>query len=138
MLEKLVQQWQSESRDSMFYQPIKENLSDKGKFLFVHQTSWQKELLRLYGNEICLLDATYRTCRYSMALFFLVVPTNVNYMVVGTFLTDTEDAFTLQQALGKLREWNPDWNPKAFMTDYSEAEISAVECSFNGKNLPKF
>ena len=29
--------------------------------LWVHQTQWQKQLLSRYGNEICLLDATYKT-----------------------------------------------------------------------------
>jgi hypothetical protein len=41
------------------------------KFLYVHQTPWQKRLLSLYGNEIALLDATYRTTRYSLPLYFL-------------------------------------------------------------------
>ena len=31
------------------------------KLLFLHQTAWQKPLLRLYGNDICLLDAKYKT-----------------------------------------------------------------------------
>ena len=38
-----------------------------------------------YGNEMTLLDATYKTTRYNLPLFFLVVKTNVNYAVVGGF-----------------------------------------------------
>lgn len=36
---------------------------DSGKegLLFVHQTKWQRRLLNRYGNELSLLDATYRT-----------------------------------------------------------------------------
>ena len=27
--------------------------------LWVHQTQWQQQLLNRYGNDICLVDATY-------------------------------------------------------------------------------
>ena len=57
----------------------------KQSFLFQHQTTWQR-LLTKYGNNICLLDATYRTTRYSLPLFFLAVKTNVDYQVVGSFI----------------------------------------------------
>lgn len=39
------------------------------KLLFVHQTQWQKRLLVRYGNDICLLDATHKTTRYSLLCF---------------------------------------------------------------------
>ena len=35
----------------------------KNSFLFVYQNDDQKRLLERYGNEICLLDATYKTTR---------------------------------------------------------------------------
>ena len=54
------------------------------KFLFVHQTTWQRRLLSKYGNDICLLDATYKTTRYALPLFFLAVKTNVDYQVVAS------------------------------------------------------
>ena len=44
--------------------------------LLVHQEQWQKDLLRKYGNDICLIDATYKTTRYDIALFFICVKTN--------------------------------------------------------------
>ena len=50
--------------------------------LFVHQTNNQKRLLQRYGNELSLLDATYKTTKYTLALFFLVAKTNVNYQIV--------------------------------------------------------
>lgn len=78
-VEELVNQWKVKLQDNFFFER-----GDATKFLFVHQT-WQKQLLSLYGNEICLLDATYRTCRYARSLFLLVVPTNIIYTVVGTF-----------------------------------------------------
>lgn len=100
------------------------------KFLYVHQTPWQKRLLSLYGKEITLLDATYRTTRYSLPLYFLCVPTNVNYVTVATFVTETEDTSSLIEALNVIKEWNPDWSPKYFMCDYAEEEINALEAVF--------
>ena len=38
--------------------------------LWVHQTDWQKELFVKYGNTITLIDATYKTTKYDLALFF--------------------------------------------------------------------
>ena len=38
--------------------------------LWVHQTQWQQQLLNRYGNEICLLDATYKTTCYELPLLF--------------------------------------------------------------------
>ncbi|KAI8480151.1 hypothetical protein Bbelb_421350 [Branchiostoma belcheri] len=36
------------------------------------QTTWQQKLLSMYGQQMCLLDATYRTCRYGLPLSFLL------------------------------------------------------------------
>ena len=47
------------------------------KLLFVHQAAWQRRLLQRYGNESCLLDATYKTTRYALPLFFLAVKTRI-------------------------------------------------------------
>ena len=69
------------------------------ELLFAHQTAWQKHLMNLYGNEISLLDATYKTMRYELPLFFLVVKTNVNYMVVGSFIIQRETTASIQEAL---------------------------------------
>ena len=46
--------------------------------LFVYQSDWQRRLLSRYGNELVLLDATYRTTRYALPLFFFVVRTNID------------------------------------------------------------
>ena len=99
-------------------------------FLYVHQTSWQKRLLERYGNTICLLDATYKTTQYDLALFFVCIKTNVGYMVVAEFITQSEDADHISEALKQLQSWNPTWKPKFFMTDYSDAELLAIEQCF--------
>lgn len=41
-------------------------------FMYCYQTHWQKRLLKIYGNQITLLDATYRTTRYALPFFFFV------------------------------------------------------------------
>ena len=100
------------------------------KFLFVHQTTWQRRLLSKYGNDICLLDATYKTTRYALPLFFLAVKTNVDYQVVASFVLQDESTDSIKEALQVIKDWNPDWQPSFFMSDFRE--IHAVEETFPG------
>jgi len=90
--------------------------------LFVHQTHWQRRLLRRYGS-ICFLNATYKTTRYALPLFFLCVHMNVHYIVVGTLVTQNED---IAEALNIIRSWNAEWTATSFMVDFCEAEINAL------------
>ena len=106
--------------------------STKG-LLFVHQTKDQRRLLERYGNEISMLDATYKTTRYSLPLFFVVVKTNVDYQIVGSFVIQSETTDSIYEALSVLKSWNPKWNPSYFMVDYSEEEMSAIGKLFPGK-----
>ena len=46
--------------------------------LYVHQEKWQKDLLSQYGNTLTLIDATYKTTKYTIPLFFVCVKTNVS------------------------------------------------------------
>ena len=41
--------------------------------LYIQQEDWQKEPLTCYGNMVTLMDATYKTTKYSIPLFFLCV-----------------------------------------------------------------
>ena len=66
--------------------------------LFVHQEAWQQELLEKFGNYT-FRDATYRTTMYDVALFFLVVPTNVSYTVAAEFCLQSEGATEIAEAL---------------------------------------
>ena len=63
------------------------------------QEKWQQDLLLRYGNAIFLLDATYKTTKYSLPLFFVCVKTNVDYMVVGYFVIQNEDASSIDETL---------------------------------------
>ena len=98
-LQKKIEKWRLENlQDFFFFRPCALGTSSTDAegnnngthencahtyLLFAHQTTWQKKLMIRYGNEITLLDATYKTMRYELPLFFLVVKTNVNYIVVG-------------------------------------------------------
>ena len=109
--------------------------SDEGceqTMLYVHQEKWQQELLQKYGKTIAMIDATYKTTRYDLALFFICVRTNVGYMVVAEFITQSETAEHILEALLILKSWNQDWQPKFFMSDYSEVEHDALEQAFPG------
>ena len=96
------------------------------RLLFVHQTKNQKSLLKKYGNHICLLDATYKTTRYAVPLFFVVVKTNIDYQVVASFVVQDETTESITEALSMLADWNPSWNPMVFMVDKSDQEINAI------------
>ena len=95
--------------------------------LYVHQEEWQKDLLVKFGNTITLMDATYKTTKYSIPLFFLCVKTNVNYSIVAEFVVQSETTDMIFEALSVIKLWNPGWNPDFFITDYSDAEMGAIK-----------
>ena len=101
--------------------------------MFACQTESQRRLLARYG-KICLIDATYKTMRYAMPLFFLCVKTNVNYEVVAAFICQNETTAEIEKALSIIHEWNSDWVPQYFMSDFDEKEIHAIESAFKSSN----
>ena len=153
-LENKIENWRQEHpQDSFYFRPCalssspttaagKKGETDENcvqadvtqNLLFAHQTVWQKHLISRYGNEITLLDATYKTMRYELPLFFLVVKTNLNYIVVGSFIIQTETTASIEEALGIFRDWNISWKPQFFMTDFCHEEINAIENTFPGRN----
>ena len=52
-----------------------------GKMIFEYQSHNMKRLYQRYGKHLVLLDATYKTTKYTLPLYFLVVQTNINYQV---------------------------------------------------------
>ena len=66
-------------------------------FLWIHQTQWQNEMLPKYGNTMTLLDATYKTTMYDLALFFVTVQTNAGYTVAAKFLVHSEQMNRLKK-----------------------------------------
>ena len=142
-----IEQWKGENPTTRFhyrpYKEIKQEHSDctfvkaddqqaafSQTLLYVHQEQWQQQLLRRYGNTIVLIDATYKTTKYELPIFFVTVKTNVGYTPIAEFVVQSETGDKIAEALKVLASWNPEWNPPYFMTDYSDAEISAIESVF--------
>lgn len=87
------------------------------------------------------MDATYRTTKYALPLFFLAVKTNVGFSVVAEFVVQNETKNLIVQGLQTIKNWMneaPDkpegweWKPKFFMTDFCEREIVVIEETFSG------
>ena len=97
----------------------------------VHQTDWQRKILRRYGNVV-FIDAAYKTLGYILPLFFLFVRTNCGYMIVATFVARQEEAESIAQCLEQIREWNKCLIPKHVMINLSQDQKQAV-----GKVFPR-
>ncbi|XP_062587621.1 uncharacterized protein LOC134249268 [Saccostrea cucullata] len=130
-----VQCVEQDDEDEVFSQLITST-----NFFFCHQSEFQRHLLYRYGNALCLLDATYRTTKYALPLFFLAVKTNVGFSVVAEFVVQNETKDLIVQGLQTVQNWvntAPDkpegweWKPKFFMTDFCEREIVAIEETFS-------
>ena len=111
---------------------IAKSQRQKERLLFVHQTEWQSRLLLCYGQDLAFLDVTYKTTKYSLPLFFVAGKTNVDYMIVGSFVVQDETTESISEALSILKEWNPNWQPRNFMTDLCDEEINSLEPIFPG------
>ncbi|XP_065641332.1 calcium-responsive transcription factor [Hydra vulgaris] len=141
-LNKKVAEWANNYKKAFIkFRPKGENNSEDNNqdlqksLLFIFQDKWQRRLLLRYGNELSFLDATYRTTRYALPLFFLVVKTNVDYQIVAIFVCKNETTEAIKEALIFIKKWNPSFQPKYFMTDYSNEEINSLESVFPGKNF---
>lgn len=100
-LKVILDGWRDDG-DIVYYRPSSYGVSnDAGnvRFLLVFQTRNQRNLLSRYGNEICLFDATYKTTRYSLPLFLVVVKTNMDYQVVGQFMTESEESEAIEEGI---------------------------------------
>lgn len=119
----------------LYFSSLDEDSSTGDKvnpFLFVFQTSFQQRLLMKYGQEIVLLDSTYKTTKYELPLFLLCVLTNVGYHVVASFVIGKETRSNIKEGLSIIKKWNPGWNPSFFMCDCDTREIGALETVFKG------
>lgn len=75
--------------DNFFYRPYDK---DGDRLLFVHQTNRQRHLMKRYGDELSCLDATYKTTKFSLYLFFVVVKTNMDYQVCSNIISQIYNA----------------------------------------------
>ena len=88
-LQLKIEQWKKENPDSLFHfcpykeveltneddvnSPGQDGSSAPQTLLYVHQEPWQQDLLKRYGNTISLMDATYKTTKYELALFLMLL-----------------------------------------------------------------
>ena len=77
----MVTNWKKLHPTDGFYLQHK---SDGHPLIFSHQTEQQRRLLERYGQELCLMDATYKTCKFAVCTFFIAVKTNNDYQVYNT------------------------------------------------------
>lgn len=77
-----------------------------------------------------MINATYNTTIYGVPLFMLCVLTSSGFVVIGTFLALDEQSETIAAGLRVFAEWCPNWKPKYMMSDFSNAQISAMESVF--------
>ena len=97
-LQKYIDIWKEEDPERNFYfrpfaggddksnddkKSVKSEDTNDQKLLFVHQEKWQRNLLKKYGTDLCLMDATYKTTKYALPLFLVAVKTNSGYSIVG-------------------------------------------------------
>ena len=54
---------------------------------------------------------------------------------MAEFIVQSESADNIEEALNKLKSWNPDWNTRVFMSDYSEADLAALQAVFPSKKV---
>ena len=87
-----IEEWKSQNpQSSFFFRPFRTTppteqatcndetyREHEETLLYIQQEDWQKELLTRYGNTVTLMDATYKTTKYSIPLFFVCVKTNAN------------------------------------------------------------
>ena len=104
--------------------------SVEGKMVFCYQSTKMQRLYRRYAPSLIALDATYKTTKYALLLFFLVVRTNVNFQVVGVMVLQEETTAMIAKGLNIFKLWNPETIPKYAMVDFDEKEIKALETLF--------
>ena len=74
------------------------------------------------------MDATYKTCKLALPLFFLVIGMNVGYSVVAEFIIQHEDTTSITEALTNLhKRWDKcDIEVENFMIDCQQSEENAI------------
>lgn len=70
---------------------LKEYVEDESTFMFCNVSETQEHLIIRNGN-ISLLDAMYKTTKYALPLFLIIVKGNVWYIVVGVFIVQIKNS----------------------------------------------
>ena len=104
--------------------------SGNGKIMFVYQSKEMKNMCERYGSHMILLDATYKSTKYALPLFFVVVQTNVNFRVYSVIVLQEESTEMITKALKTFKEWNLMVSPKYAFVDFNEGETTPLEIVF--------
>ena len=80
------------------------------------------------------MDATYRTMKKALPIFFMCVHTNVRYVPVCSFIVQNEQMSTIAEALSIIRDHMllAGFKFKCFMVDKCLAQSQAIEAVFPG------
>ena len=70
---------------------------------FVYQSKDVQRLYQQYGKHLVLLNATYKTTKYSFKLHFLVAQTNVNCQIAAVIVTQDETTCMLSKTLQLIK-----------------------------------
>ena len=78
------------------------------------------------------MDATYKTCKLALPLFFLVMKTNVGYSVIVEFIIQHKDTTSITEALHILKErWDKEGIKVGnFTIDCQQSEENAIRGMF--------
>ena len=122
---------ESDDDDILYKVPHIHNKRVQALLLFKHITEAQRQLLKCCNNLI-LMDSTYRTCQLMLPTFFLAVKTNVGYSPIAMFMVQTEDATSISEALGRIKNYLAHENMciKTFMIDCSPTEMQSLKETF--------
>ena len=67
--EEIYQNTGEDGEEDEEEEPEPSPMEGEHPLLFCYQTQQQRKLLLKYGNDMCLMDATYKTTRYALPLF---------------------------------------------------------------------
>jgi len=89
----------------IYFQPFTkcDEQGNNTELLWVHQEPWQQELLIKYGNIMSMIDATYKTTKYDLPLFFITVRINIDYCVIAEFIIQKETKSDIENALSVVK-----------------------------------
>jgi len=73
------------------------------------------------------MDGVYKTLRYGFPCYFLVVKTSIGIgRAVGTIIPQYETEKLIAEGLKIIKQLNPQWSPRFFMTDKSSQELGMI------------
>ena len=121
----------SDSEFNLDFDEIKQDCknvnTDDSKMMFIYQSTETQQMFHRYGNQLIVLDTTYKTTKYALPLFFLVVKTKVNFQVCRVIVLQEKSVDMIARTLSAVKMWNPEVAPKYAVVDFDEREISSWE-----------